>query len=155
MGGGRSGAFSGTKGSDSYQETFFPNPVATRHRGKRYAFGDGPSGGAVGGTPSGTGAPIRGAVSPKYRRILIRPQDVLAQCQRYRSGAISESKLVIWLQRVLDPLVYEVRPPALRSLIQEGIVALQSTQKGPGDYDSRRFSSFLLHFEAKVERLLP
>lgn len=155
MGGGRSGAFSGTKGSDSYQETFFSDPVATRRRGKRYAFGDGPSGGVAGGMSGGIGGPIGMGVAPGRRRILIKPEDVLAQCQRYRFGSISESKLVSWLQRVLDPLVYEIQPPSLRTLIQSGIVALQGTQEGSGSYNSRKFCSSLLNFEAKVERLLP
>lgn len=154
MGGGRSSVFSGTKGSDSYQETFFPDSVATRRRGKRYAFGDGPSGGAAGGMGEGVNAPL-GGVAPPRKRILIRPEDVLEQCQRYRFGAILESKLVGWLQRVLDPSTYEIRPPALRTLIENGIVVLQSAQDSPGSYNPQKFSAFLLRFEAKVERLLP
>lgn len=155
MGGGRSSTFSGTKGSDSYQETLFPDPPATRRRGKRHAFGDGPSGGAVSGMPDGVSASAGGAVVSGRRRILIGPEDVLEQCQRYRFGVISESKLVGWLQRVLDPLTYEIRPPVLRTLIQNGVIVLQSAQSSPVSCDSRKFCASLLNFEAKVERLLP
>lgn len=155
MGGGCSGTFTGTQGSASYQETFFPDPVATRRRGKRYASGDGPSGGAAGGRAGGVNAPSGSNVAPRRRRILIRPEDVLKQCQRHRFGIISEAKLMDWLQRVLDPSTYEIRPPALRALIESGIVVLQSAQDGPGSYNPQKFSTFLLRFEAKVERLLP
>lgn len=154
MGGGRSGAFPGTKGSDDYQETFFPEPIATRRRGKRYAFGDGPSGGVIGGISEGSSAPAGGTGTSKRRKILIRPKDVLEQCQRYRFGSLSGPKLLGWLQQVLDPLTYEIQPPALRTLIQSRIAILQRAQKDSGSYDSRQFCSSVLDFEANVERLL-
>lgn len=84
MGGGRSGLFHGTAGSDVYQESLFIEPVGIRHRGTTYLPNE--EGVTIGGTAVG------GHIGDKIHVLTVR--EILKKFMDYRFGRVSEPKLV-------------------------------------------------------------
>lgn len=146
MGGGRIALFPGTKGSDSQQITLFPDPISVHHRGPTYAIDGGDSEGvSVGG--------IGGGIHTKDRILLLTPPDVLRMCLRWRIGAVTEKRLLSWLQGKLNDKRYRMEPVGLRQVLDGFIAELKATRILGKGYNRDAFLSVIEKWEKSLESL--
>lgn len=139
MGGGRSGLFHGTVGSDEYQESLFVEPVGIRHRGTTYL-------------PNEKGATISGITagrhfSDKFHVLTVR--EILKKFMDYRFGRVSESKLVCWLQAILNNKGYYIELP-LRHILAKGLARLRAIKTESQSYDHQRFLAEIEKIEDEI-----
>lgn len=144
MGGGRTGLFPGTKGSDSQQITLFPDPIPVYHRGPTCAT-DGEASEGISG--------IGGGIYTKDRILLLTPPDVLKMCLRWRIGAIIERGLLSWLQRKLNDKRYHMEPAELRQVLDRFIVELKATRSSGKGYNRDAFLAVIEKWEKRLETL--
>lgn len=145
MGGGRTGLFPGTKGSDFQQITLFPDPIPVYHRGPAYAINDV---GGIGGISS-VGADIH----PQDRILLLTPIDVLKMCLHWRIGAITEGGLLSWIRKRLNDKQYRMKPTELRRILEIYLIRLQETKSAGKGYDHNAFLSVIEKLEKKLKAL--
>lgn len=127
MGGGRSGLYLTTEEADMYQESLFPEMPAIRRRGNTYV----PAEGNLNGS----------STSDKYfgdKLRVLTVKDILKKFMDYRFGEISESRLVQWIQMVLENKRYYIEVH-LRLILTDGLVKLKSTRTNSRSYDSKAF----------------
>lgn len=139
MGGGRSGLFHGTVGADEYQESLFEEPVSIRHRGTSFLPKE--EGVTIGGTAAG------GYSSDKLHVLTVR--EILKKFMDYRFGRVSESKLVYWLQAILNNRGYYIEP-TLRHIPAKGLARLKATKTESQSYDRRRFLAEIEKIEDEI-----
>lgn len=128
MGGGRSGLFLGTEGADMYQESLFPETSAIRRKGFTYVPVDGNF--AERGVASGRSS------SDKLRVLTVK--DILQKFMDYRFGEISESRLVQWIQMVLQNRQYYIEAH-LRLRLTNGLSKLKKAKTASKSYDPKAF----------------
>jgi len=132
MGGGTSGLFYGTKGSQKeYQYTLFNVNEETSK---------------IEATTSS------GKPNKSIRKKKISVEMVLKKCQNYRDGILTNQQLVQWLYRISTEPLYDLQDDLWGAIN----VALYnfSRCKIEDQYDVEMFSSVLTEFESILYRLL-
>jgi len=148
MGGGRSGLFPGTQGSDNLQLTLFPTAISAHRGSLSYSLEQ--------DSDVGTDLGCISENSSKHRSrcYLLTPLDVLEKCLHWRIGAITSGKLVSWIRsKIIDTKCHMV-PSQLRDLLKEYLVFLQSAKPVGKGYNKDVFLTHVEQLEKRLENML-
>lgn len=140
MGGGRSGLFPGTKGASPHQQSLFPDTIKVRRRGVTFVPAEAVSG-------SGIASSDRCKSTEKLHLLTVK--EVLKKCMEYRLGAISESQLIDWIQRVLANKRYYIEPK-LRTALMNGLARLKNAKETTRTYNQKTFLIELERLETEI-----
>lgn len=148
MGGGRSGLFPGTQGSDNFQLTLFPAAISVHRESLSYSFDQ--------DINVGANFSCIGENSPNHRSYcyLLTPSDILEKCLHWRIGAITSGKLVSWIKSKMTDTNCCMVPSQLRDLLKEYLVLLQSAKAAGKSYNKDVFLRYVEQLEKKLENML-
>lgn len=134
MGGGVSGLFYGTKGSQrEYQYTLFGDDSKT--------------------SPGGTVKISSIGAHQSIREKIISVEMVLKKCQKYRDGILTAHQLVQWLVHITVGPQYNLQNDLLR-VITTALHNFSTCNQQGSQYNIEAFNLALDAFEQELERLL-